>query len=77
MGGWRRLQNEFHSLSISPNVIRVMRQVEHKACMGEMRNAYNILFGKHDRKRLLGRPRNRWEDIIRMDLRDIGWEGMD
>jgi hypothetical protein len=39
-----------------------------------MRSAYSILVGKHE-KRLLGRLR-RWEDGIRMDLREIGWEGV-
>jgi hypothetical protein len=33
--------------------------------------------GKREEKRLLGRPRHRWEDNIRMDLREIGWGGMD
>jgi hypothetical protein len=45
--------------------------------MAEKRNAYRILMGKLERKRLLGRPRYRWEDNIRMDLREIGWCGMD
>jgi hypothetical protein len=45
--------------------------------MGETRNAYNILFGKAERKKLLGRSRRRWEDNIRMDLREIGWEVVD
>jgi hypothetical protein len=45
--------------------------------MGEKRNAYRILVGKPEGKRLLGRPRHRWEDNIRMDLREIGWGGMD
>jgi hypothetical protein len=40
--------------------------------MGEMRNAYNISVGKPEGKRPLGRPRRRWEDNIRMDLREIG-----
>jgi hypothetical protein len=40
--------------------------------MGEKRNAYRILEGK----RPLGRPRHRWEENIRMDLREIGWGGM-
>jgi hypothetical protein len=40
--------------------------------MGEMRNAYNILVGKSEGKRPLGRPRHRWEDYISMDLREIG-----
>jgi hypothetical protein len=45
--------------------------------MGEKRNAYRILVGKPEGKRLLGRPRRRWEDNIKMDLREIGWSGMD
>jgi hypothetical protein len=36
---------------------------------------YKVLMGKPEGKRLLGRPRRRWEDGIRMDLRDIGWGG--
>jgi hypothetical protein len=42
-----------------------------------MRNAYKILVGKPKGKRLLRRPRHRWEDNIRMDLRDTGWENVD
>jgi hypothetical protein len=45
--------------------------------MGEMRNAHNITVGKPKGKRLFGRPRCRWEDNIRMDLREAGWEGVD
>jgi hypothetical protein len=45
--------------------------------MGEMRNVYRILVGKPEGKRPLGRPRRRWEDNIRMDLREIGCVGMD
>jgi hypothetical protein len=45
--------------------------------MGDMRNAYNILVGKPEEKRPLGRRRRKWEDNIRMDLREIGWEGVD
>jgi hypothetical protein len=45
--------------------------------MGEMRNVYRVLVGKPEAKRPLGRLRRRWEDNIRMDLREIGWGGMD
>jgi hypothetical protein len=45
--------------------------------MGEMRNAYSILVRKPKGKRPLGRPRCKWEDNIRMDLREIGWECVD
>jgi hypothetical protein len=41
--------------------------------MGEERKVYKVLVGKPGGKRLLGRPRRRSEDGIRMDLRDIGW----
>jgi hypothetical protein len=41
-----------------------------------MRKAYNILFGKPEGKRPLGRPRRRWEDKNRMDLKEIVWEGV-
>jgi hypothetical protein len=44
---------------------------------GEKRNAYRILVGNPERKRPLGRPRRRWVDNIKMDLREIGWDGMD
>jgi len=44
----------------------------HVACMGEMRNVYNILVGKPERKRPLGRRRSRWEDNIVKDVREIG-----
>jgi hypothetical protein len=45
--------------------------------MGEDRNAYRILAETPEGKRPLGRPRRWWEDNIRMDLREIGWGGMD
>jgi hypothetical protein len=40
-------------------------------------NAYRILVGKPEEKRPLGRPRHRWEDSIKIDLREIGWGGID
>jgi hypothetical protein len=45
------------------------------ARMGEVRNMYSILVGKPEGKRPLERPRRRWEDGIKMDLRKIGWGG--
>ncbi|PNF14903.1 hypothetical protein B7P43_G04321 [Cryptotermes secundus] len=45
--------------------------------MGETRNAYRILVGKSEGKRLLGRPRRRWVYNIKIDLREIGWDGID
>jgi hypothetical protein len=45
--------------------------------MGEKKNAYRILVGKSEGKRPLGRPRRRWMDNIKMDLREVGWDGGD
>jgi hypothetical protein len=45
--------------------------------MGEKRNAYRILVGNPEEKRPLGRPRRRWVDNIKMDFREIGWDGID
>jgi hypothetical protein len=45
--------------------------------MGEKRNTYRILVGKPEGKRRLERPKCRWDNNIKMDLREIGWGGMD
>jgi hypothetical protein len=45
--------------------------------LGEKRNSYRILVGKLEDKRPLGRPRLRWVDNIKMDIREIGWDEMD
>jgi hypothetical protein len=45
--------------------------------MGERRGAYRALMGKPEGRRPLGRPRRRWEDNIKMDLREVGCGGMD
>jgi hypothetical protein len=52
----------------------MVRWAEHVTHMGEMRNAYKILFGKPEGKQSLIRSRHRWEDNIRMDLKEIVWE---
>jgi hypothetical protein len=54
-----------------------MSWVGHVAPMGEKGNAYKTLVGKPEEKRPLGRPRRRCEDNIKMDLRKVGWGGMD
>jgi hypothetical protein len=56
---------------------RRMRWAGHIARMGEKRNAHRILVGKPEGKRPLGRPRRWWVDNIKIDLREIGWDGMD
>ena len=45
--------------------------------MGESRGVYRVLVGKLEGKRPLGRPRRGWEDNIKMDLQEVGCEGMD
>jgi hypothetical protein len=45
--------------------------------MGEKRNEYRIFVGKPEGRRSLGRPRRRWVDNIKIDLREIEWDGMD
>jgi len=54
-----------------------MRWADNVAHIGEMRKVYNILVGKPKRNRPLGRPRHRWDDNARRDLREILWEVVD
>jgi hypothetical protein len=56
---------------------RRMRWAGQVARMGKTRNAYRIVVGKPEGKRPLVRPRRGWVDIIKVDLRKIGWDGMD
>jgi hypothetical protein len=78
-GEWRKLHSEeLHNLYSSPDIIRQIksRQIRwagHVARMGEDRKVYKVLVGKPEGKRPLGRPRHRWEDGIRVDLREIDW----
>ncbi|KAJ4433053.1 hypothetical protein ANN_15310 [Periplaneta americana] len=54
-----------------------LRWAGHVARMGEYRNAYRVLVGRPEGKRPLGRPRRRWEDNIKMDLREMGYDDRD
>jgi hypothetical protein len=80
-GSWRKLHNdELHSLYSSPKIVRViksrrMRWAGHVARMGEGKGAYRVLVGRPEGKRPLERPRRRWEDNIKMDLREIWIDG--
>jgi hypothetical protein len=72
-GSRRKLHNdELHSLYISPHIVRV---TGHVARMGEGRGIYRILVGRPEGKIPVGRPRRRWDDNIKMDLRAIGIDG--
>jgi len=51
--------------------------VGHAAGMEKMRSAYNILVRKPEENRQILRPKSRWENYIRMDLVETGWEGVD
>jgi hypothetical protein len=55
--------------------ITVLRWAGHVARIGEARGVYRVLFGKPEGKRKMGRPRHRWEDNIKIDLREIGIDG--
>jgi hypothetical protein len=83
IGGWRKLYNEeLHNLCCSPSIIRIiksrrMRWAGHVARMEEKRNPYRNWVRKLGGRRPLGRPRRGWEDSIKIDLREIGWGGMD
>ncbi|KAJ4432165.1 hypothetical protein ANN_20781 [Periplaneta americana] len=79
-GEWRKLHNtELHALYSLPDIIRNiksrrLRWAGHVARKGESRNAYRVLVGRPEGKRPLGRPRRRWEDNIKMDLREVGYD---
>ena len=68
---------ELHTLYRSPNIVREIKSrrlswAGHVARMEESRSAFKILTGKLTGKTQLGRPRRRWKDNIRMDLKGIG-----
>jgi len=73
-GKWRNPHNEeLNDLCSLPNIVRVvksrrMRWAGHVAPMGEDRVVHRVLVGKPEGKRLLGRPKRRWQDNIKIDL---------
>jgi hypothetical protein len=77
-GKWRKLHNEeLNNLYSSFNIVRVIKSRRMKwagyvARMGEGRVVNRVLVGKPEGRRPLGRPRRRWEDNIKMDLREVG-----
>jgi hypothetical protein len=83
IGEWRKLHNEgLRDLYPSPSIIRIIKSrrmgwAGHVARMGEKRISYRLLVGKPEGKILLGRPRRRWVDNMRMDLGEVGWGDVD
>jgi len=75
---WRKLHNEeLSDLYCSPNILwvvklRRMRWAGHVVRMGDGRGVHRVLVGKPEGKRLLRRPRHRWEDNIKTDLQEVG-----
>jgi hypothetical protein len=82
IGGWRKVQNEeLHNMYDLLNIIRTiksrrMRWAGHTACIGLKRNAYRLFVGKSEGNRPLGIHICRWEDTIKMNLRETGWNGL-
>jgi hypothetical protein len=82
-GEWRKLHTEeLHNLYSSPNIIRTiksrrMRWAGYLARIGKKRNPYRISVRKRGRKRPLRRPKRKWVNNTKIDLRAIEWDGMD
>jgi hypothetical protein len=77
-----RITRSFIICTLRPSIIRIiksrrMRWAGHVTRIGEKKNSYRLLVGKPEGKRPLGRPRHRWVDNIRMDLREVGWGDVD
>jgi len=79
-GKWRKLHSEeLHDLYCSPDISRViksrrMRWAGHVACMNG-RGAYNVLITNYEERKPLERPRHRWGDNFKLDLKKLCWEG--
>jgi hypothetical protein len=81
-GIWKRHNEELNDLYHSPTVVRVIQSrrigwAGYVARMGEGRGVYRVLVGKPEGRRLVGRPRRRWKNNIKMDLQEVGYGGMD
>jgi hypothetical protein len=80
MGEWRKLQNEeLNDLYCSPIIIWVIKSrrlkwAGHIAHMGKRRGTYRVFMRKREGKRPFGKPRHRWENNIKKDLQEVGWE---
>jgi hypothetical protein len=78
---WRKLHNdELHSLYSSQDIVKVinsrrMRWAGHVACIGEGKGVYRFLVERPEGKRPLGRHRRKWEDNIRIEVRETGIDG--
>jgi hypothetical protein len=78
---WKILRNkELYALYSSPYIIRViksrrLRWAEYVARVEERRDAYRVLMGKPEGRKPLERPWHRWEDNIKMAVREIEWVG--
>jgi hypothetical protein len=70
-------KQDYYILLYHISHIYVLRWAGHVARKGERRGAYKALVVKPEGRRPLGRPRRRWEDNIKMDLREVGWGGAD
>jgi hypothetical protein len=81
-GELRKIHNEeLNVLNCSPNIFQVIKSrriklVGHVGRMGEGRGVYRVLMRKPDGKRTIGRPRCRWENSIKMDIKEVGSGGM-
>jgi hypothetical protein len=80
-GGRRKLHEGIYNLHSLPHIVKMIkyrstRLAGHVTCMGKIINAHKILIWKPEGKRPVGRPRHRWDDNIKMDLRGTGFEDM-
>jgi hypothetical protein len=79
-GEWRKLHNEeLYDLYCSPNIVSAIksRLAVHVTCIADRKGSYRVSGRKPEGLRPIGGRRRRWEDNIKMDLQEVGWEGMD